>query len=231
MEIPNNLRPESKSVGEIFSKETIQKVENERRSVHIDFLVIFVAIRLVHTFLFYLKYFINILTSQHKFDKNQILWLFPFIGQDATVNEMNQAEFRYFIIGYVNKFEREILLNQKISLTYRTFIDDVIHNFEWRLDEKEQEFQENHVSKKYNFQKDLHYITDIVSKLHLPIPRSKFENGFETAVSLFDSYTESPHLNTKGACDLVLKTMQYIQSEVQAAFIKSVQFFGIPIFE
>ena len=206
--------------------ENKDQTSGEPKNVSIDYFVIFVAIRLAHSFLFYLKYFVELLTSQKSFDKNQILWLFPYLSEITTVKEMNQTEFKYFIVGYVNKLEREILLNQKIAQSYRSFIDDVIYNFEWRSQEKKTDFDENHLFKRYNFKSDLHYLTDIVARLHLPIARTKFESGFDATVRLFDSYTESPHLNKNGACDLILRSLQYIQGEVQSFFLKGFQFFA-----
>ena len=106
----------------------------------IDYLFIFIILRIFHFMIFYIKIFLDILLTHPKFDKSQILWWFPFL-QNEIVQNMNANEFRYFILGYLDKVERELLTNKKTHENYRLFIDDIIYNFDWNLCDKNLQFE------------------------------------------------------------------------------------------
>lgn len=179
----------------------------------IDYLFIFFCIRVFHFAIYYFKYFLDVLINNQKFDKNQILWLFPiFNDSKKEILEMNNAEFKYFIIGYVNKFEREILTNKKMNESYRSFIEDVIYNFEWN----NHSFDEYHVTNIYSFESDLHYLIDIIDKMHLPVSKNKVRELIRKHLNLFDYYTENPDKKSINVnlSDTVYNGYTYIQSEI-----------------
>lgn len=178
----------------------------------IDYLFIFIILRIFHFLIFYIKIFLDILLTHPKFDKSQILWWFPFL-QNEIVQNMNANEFRYFILGYLDKVERELLTNKKTHENYRLFIDDVIYNFDWNLCDKNLQFEKKHVTEKYSFESDLHYLTDIIEKLHLPFSQVKLRDNCKYIIETFDSYTEAPQLNNLQFSEAFYKIYSYVQNE------------------
>lgn len=208
------------------SKSSKVLVENVKKDKTIDYMFIFFIIRLVHFFIYYFKYLLELIVSHPKFEKNQILWWFPIFKENESIQSMNNKEFNFFIIGYINKFEREVLQNNKINESYRLFIDDVVYNFEWNLSEKSLNFEEKHFSRKYSFNSDLHYLIEIILKLHLPISKNKIRDTINDFVELYDSFTESPQNNKFSMKDYVYNMYQYLQGELYGLISKGFSYFG-----
>lgn len=202
-----------------------QKSNIVKKDKGIDYLFIFVCIRAIHFFVYYFKYFLESVFNNPKFDKNQVLWLFPIINANKKeISDMNNAEFRIFIIGYINRFEKEILTNKKMNESYRAFVEDVIYNFEWN----NQIFDENHVTTQYSFESDLHYIIDIIEKLHLPVSKNKLRDFIRKYINLFDHYTESPD-NKKinvNLSEAFYSSYTYLQGEIVNIVSKGFSWFG-----
>jgi hypothetical protein len=195
------------------NKELSEEKKN-KKDKGIDYLFIFITVRIFHFFLVYFKYFLELLISHPKFDKNQILWWFPIFKNYDVILDMNNQEFKVFILGFINKFEKEILTNKNTIDPYRIFIDDVIYNFEWNLHEKNLESKNLSFSTSYSFESDLHYIIDIISKLHLPISQNKIRNTLNLLIEKFDLYTESPEKNRINLKDTFYNCYQYVHTEV-----------------
>lgn len=208
------------------SKSSKLLVETVKKDKTIDYMFIFFTIRLVHFFIYYFKYLLELIVSHPNFEKNQILWWFPIFKDNHVIQSMNNTEFNLFVIGYINKFEKEVLLNNKINESYRVFIDDVVYNYEWNLKEKNLNYDEKHFSKIYSFNSDLHYLIDIILKLHLPISKNKIRDTIHDFIELYDSFTESPQNNNFSIKDYIYKMYQYLQRELYGFISKGFSYLG-----
>lgn len=199
---------------ETHNAESEKLLNKNKKDKGIDYLFIFVLIRFFHFFVVYFKYFMELVISHPKFDKNQVLWWFPIFKNNEVILNMNTVEFKLFILGFINKFEKEILTNKNTVEAYRVYIDDVIYNFDWNLLDKNQEFKSLHFSSVYSFESDMHYIIDIISKLHLPISQNRLRDTLNLLLEKYDFYTESPEKNKVNLKDTFYNCYQYVHTEL-----------------
>ncbi len=77
-------------------------------------------------------------------------------------------------------------------------------------------FDEYHLTNIYSFESDLHYLIDIIDKMHLPVSKNKVRELIRKHLNLFDYYTENPDNKSLNInlSDTVYNGYSYIQSEM-----------------
>jgi hypothetical protein len=188
----NSFKKESSDHNEVQHQhqETDKSTEN-RKEKSIEFLVLYLTLRILHVYILILKKAIGLLIP---IDFSKKLLNHFASRYDIDVYKMTNEEYLKFVLLFLDKFERDITRNSAIPHEYRSFIDDTTHFYEWsNFDDNE---KRRNVYSKYTFDKSFCYLSNIISKIYYVNNDEKenknmIENTIQYVFEQFDYYTES----------------------------------------
>jgi hypothetical protein len=210
-----------------------------RKDKGIEYLFLFISVRLFHTTLYIFKSVLQLCVTNRLSDlifgsvvnvlRRLLLDVLPVTRTTGIVERiecMTTSEFCTFLCALLDSFEEDVLCNKSIDEQYRQFLGDVTRYYVWskRHDagtgaSSLEEADVGYVTQRYTFERDLHYMRDVMKRLHMGVSDESFSKTFHTLLRYFDVMTENvENITVRKMTMGVSDGMYAVLERVQSAF-------------
>lgn len=215
-----------------------------RKDKGIDYLFLFISVRVFHTALYVFKSVLQLCVTNRLSDlifgsvvhvlKRLLLDVMPATrtaGIVERIERMSTSEFCAFLCALLDTFEEDMLRNKSVDEQYRQFLGDVTRFYVWSKRpasdtadasagaSEPNETEMGYVTQRYTFERDLHYMRDVLKRLHVGVSDESFSQTFHKVLRYFDVMTENVESITVRRVQMGVSDGMYaVLERVQSAF-------------